>query len=47
MSECSKLDKKYKGMNDWVGKMIYWELNKRIKFDNADKWYTPEREILS
>ena len=40
ISECSKLiQKKYKTTHDWVGKVIYWELCKRLKFDHITKWY--------
>ena len=40
ISECSKLaQKKYKTSHDWVGKMIYWEFSKKVKFDHANKWY--------
>ena len=36
--ECSKLAQiEYKSKHDWVGKVIYWELCKRLKFDHADK----------
>ena len=33
--ECSKLEKKYKGRDDWVDKMIHLELIKRPKFDDT------------
>ena len=26
--------------HDWVGKVIHWQLCKRLKFDYANKWYT-------
>ena len=29
--------KEYKPQHDWVGKMIHWELCKRLNFDNATK----------
>ena len=29
----------YKSRHDWVGKVIYWELCKRLTFDHANKWY--------
>ena len=32
--ECSKLaQKEYDTRHDWVGKVIYWQLYKRFKFD--------------
>ena len=40
ISECSKLaHKEYKARHDWVGKVIHWEICKKIKFDHANKWY--------
>ncbi len=40
ISECCKLtQKEYKGRHDWVGKVIYWEMCKKFKFDHATKWY--------
>ena len=40
ISECSKLaPKEYKNRNDWVGKVIYWEMCKKFKFDHTNKWY--------
>ena len=35
--EYSKLVQKTR--HDWVGKMIYWELCKRLKFGQTSKWY--------
>ena len=36
MSECSKLSqKKYKTKHEWVGKVVHWELCKRLKFYNT------------
>ena len=32
-------EKGYKSRHDWVGKMIPWELCKRLKFVHADKLY--------
>ena len=32
------------GIQDWVGKVIHWELRKRSKFDHADKWYVQNQE---
>ena len=40
ISEGSKLVKeKYKTRHEWVGKVIHWELCKKLKFDHTDKWY--------
>ena len=40
ISECSKLAlKEYKTRHDWVGKVIYWEMCKKFKFDHTNKWY--------
>ena len=40
ISECSKLAQKgYKARHDWVGKVIHWEICKKFKFDNTNKWY--------
>ena len=40
ISECSKLAlKEYKTRHDWVGKVIHWEMYKKIKFDHTNKWY--------
>ena len=40
LSECDKLAKKeYKSRHDWVGKVIHWEMYKKLKFDHTNKWY--------
>ena len=40
ISECSKLaQREYKAIHDWVGKVIYWEMCKKLKFDYTNKWY--------
>ena len=40
ISECSKLaQKEYKTRHGWVGKVIYWEMCKKFKFDHTNKWY--------
>ena len=40
ISECSKLaQKEYKTRHDWVGKVIHWEMCKKIKFDHTNEWY--------
>ena len=45
ISECSKLtQREYNTKPDWVGKMIHWELCKKIKFDLTNKWFIPNPE---
>ena len=40
ISECSKFaQKEYKTWHDWVGKVIHWEMYKKLKFDHMNKWY--------
>ena len=40
ISECGKLvQKEYKTRHDWVGKVIYWDVCKKFKFDHTNKWY--------
>ena len=40
ISECSKLtQKEYEARHDWLVKMIYWEMGKKLKFDHANKCY--------
>ena len=40
INECSKLvHTVYKTRHDWVGKVIHWELCKKLKFDRTNKWY--------
>ena len=40
ISECRTLaQKKYKTRHDWVGKVIHWELRKRLKFAHTNKLY--------
>ena len=44
-SECSKLAQKaYKRRHDRVGKLIHWELCKRLKFDHTNIWYMHKSE---
>ena len=38
--------KEYKGILDWVGKVIQWELSKRLKSDHAEKWYMHKPESV-
>ena len=47
ISESSKLSlKEYQTWHDWVGKVIYWELCKRLKFDHTNKWYIYKVEFV-
>ena len=40
ISECSKLvQREYKARDDWVGKVIHWEMCKKFKFDHTNKCY--------
>ena len=40
ISECRKLaQKEYKTRHDWVGKVIHWEIRKKLKCDHMNKWY--------
>ena len=36
--------KEYKSRSECVGKVIHWELCKRLKFDHADKCYMHKSE---
>ena len=39
ISEYSKLSQnEYKTRHAWMGKVIYWELCKSLKFDHTNKW---------
>ena len=39
ISECSKLaQKEYKTRHGWVGKVILWEMCKKLKLDHTNKW---------
>ena len=43
----SKLaQKEYNAKHDWVGKVIYWELCKKFKFDHTNKWYMHNPESV-
>ena len=47
ISESSKLaQKEYKTRHDWVGKVIHWELCKKLKFDHTNKWYNDNPESV-
>ena len=40
VNECIKrAEKEYETRNDWVGKMIPWELCKILDLDHTIKWY--------
>ena len=46
-SECSKLvQKACKTKHDWVRKVIYWELCKKLKFDHTTKCYMYKSESV-
>ena len=32
--------------NDWVAKVIHWELCKKLKFDHKSKWYMHNPESV-
>ena len=40
------IHKKYRSRLDWVGKGIYLQLSKRMKFDMTDKWYINKQESI-
>ena len=45
ISECRKLAQKaYKTRHDWVGKVMYWELCKKLEFDHTNKCYIHKPE---
>ena len=47
ISESSKwAQKEYKTWHDWVGKVIHWELCKKLKFDHMNKWYMDNPESV-
>ena len=47
INECTKLaEKEYKTNLDWVGKMINWELCKKLKFEHTNKWYMHNSESV-
>lgn len=40
ISECSKFAlKEYRNMREWVGRVIHWDIQKRINVEYADQWY--------
>ena len=47
ISECCRLtENECKNRHDWVGKVINWELWKRLEFKHTDKWYKYKLEYL-
>ena len=47
ISECSKLaEKEYKTRHHWMGKVIYRELCKKLKFDHVNKWFMHNPESV-
>ena len=46
-SERSKLaQREYKTRHDLVGKVIHWDLRKKLKFDHTTQWYMHEPESI-
>ena len=35
------------GVKDWVGKVIHWEMCKKLKFDHINKWYIHTDHLIS
>ena len=47
ISECRKLAKKeYNTIHESEGKVVYWELCKKFKFDHMNKWYMHNPESV-
>ena len=47
ISEYSKLtQKEYQTRHNWVGKLVRWELCKKLKFDHTTKWQTHKLESV-
>ena len=47
ISKCRKLvQKEYKTRHDWMGKVIKWELCKKLKFDHMNKRYMNNLESI-
>ena len=47
INECSKLaQKEYKTKHDMEGKVIHWELCKKLKFDHANKWHMHKQKSI-
>ena len=40
ISQYSKLaQKEYKTRHNWMGKGVHWEMSKKFKYDQTNKWY--------
>ena len=46
VSKSGKLTQKEKTRYDWVGKVIHWELCKRLNFDSTAKWYMHKPDFV-
>ena len=47
LKECSKLaQRKYKTRHNWVGKVIHWEVCKKLNFDHTPRWYMHKLESV-
>ena len=47
INKCNKLaQKECKTRHEWVGKVIHGDLYRRLKFDDADKWYMHKPEYV-
>ena len=47
VSECSKVPQnEYKTKHEWVGRVIHWELCKKLKFDHTNEWYMHKSESI-
>ena len=47
LNDSNKLaQKEYKTNHDWVGKVVYCEFYKRLKFYHAEKWYIYKAESV-
>ena len=40
------VQKEYKTRHNWVGKVTYWKLCKRLKFNHTSKWYMHKPESV-
>ena len=38
--------KEYKTRQNWMGKVIHWELCKKVKFNHTNKWYVHNPESV-
>ena len=39
-------ENEYKTRHSWLGKVIQWELCKKLKSDHTTKWYIPKSESI-